>query len=291
MARRREESEGGGPIGKLPEGCISHVLSLTTPPDSCRSALVSAAFRSAANSDALWERFLPSDYESILSRAVDPVKYSSKKELYFRLCDSILVDGGTMSFGLERSTGRKCYMISPRSMNITWSNTPQYWRWISLPESRFAEVAELLAVCWLFMSGKIDCRLLSPKTTYAAYLVFKLASRSYGLGPPRQLASVKLGDYALETDICLQDDEDSDDDDGDDDDDDDGNDHHQEEAQQRQQQRQQPLRDDGWMEIELGEFYNDEGDDGDVEMSLAEVNALHWKSGLIIQGLEVRPKI
>ncbi|XP_038972057.1 putative F-box protein PP2-B8 [Phoenix dactylifera] len=130
----------------------------------------------------------------------------------------------------------------------------------------------------------IDCRLLSPRTTYAAYLVFKLASKSYGLGPPRQLASVKLGDYALETDICLQDDDDSDDDDDDDDDD-------QEEGRRRQQQRQQRLRNDGWMEIELGEFYNDEGDDGDVEMRLSEVNAGHWKSGLIIQGLEVRPQI
>lgn len=96
MARRREESEGGGHIGRLPEECISHVLSLTTPRDACRSALVSTAFHSAASSDALWKRFLPFDYESILSRAVDPVEYSSKRELYLRLCDSILVDGGKM---------------------------------------------------------------------------------------------------------------------------------------------------------------------------------------------------
>ncbi|XP_010923972.1 F-box protein PP2-B11-like [Elaeis guineensis] len=284
MARRQEESEGGGYIGRLPEECISHVLSFTTPRDACRSALVSAAFHSAASSDALWQRFLPSDYESILSRAVDPVEYSSKRELYLRLCDSILVDGGQMSFGLEKSTGRKCYMISPRIMNIVWSYEPQYWRWLSLAESRFAEVAELLTVCWLEVNGNIDTRLLSPRTTYVAYLVFKLASESYGLGPPPQLASVRLGAYASEIDVCLQDDDD-DDGDGDDSDDDDD----QEEGGRWQQRRH--LRDDGWMEIELGEFYNDVGDDGDVEMSCSSVKALHWKSGLIVQGLEVRPKI
>ncbi|XP_073115546.1 F-box protein PP2-B10 [Elaeis guineensis] len=261
MASRQEEkSEGGGHIDWLPEGCISHVLSFTTPRDSCRSALVSPTFRSAASSDALWERFLPSDHQSILSQAVDPVRYSSKKELYFRLCDSILIDGGKMSFQLERSTGRKCYMISPRSMHIIWGWDERYWRWISLPESRFLEVAELRAVCWFDIGGRIACQLLSPRTSYAAYLVFKLASESYGLHNPPQLASVRLGAYASEINVCLQ-------------------------------QQQQRLRNDGWMEIELGEFYNDMGDDGDVEMSLRQVQALHGKRGLIIQGLEVRPKI
>ncbi|XP_038977404.1 F-box protein PP2-B11-like [Phoenix dactylifera] len=303
MAGRGEESEGSGHIGRLPEDCISHVLSLTTPRDSCRAALVSAAFRSAASSDAVWERFLPSDYQSILSRAVDPVEFSSTRELYFRLCDSILVDGGRLSFQLERSTGRKCYMICPRSMRIIWGNEPQYWRWISLPESRnvhdpslldvvyivitiplstwkiallgirFAEVAVLLAVCWFDIGGRIDCQLLSLRTTYAAYLVFKFASRSFGLGPPPQLASVKLGAYASEINVCLQDDGDGND--GDD----------------LEERRRRRLRDDGWMEIELGEFYNDEGNGGDVEMGLMQVRALHWKSGLIVQGLEVRPKI
>ncbi|XP_038972056.1 F-box protein PP2-B11-like [Phoenix dactylifera] len=284
MAGRGEESEGSGHIGRLPEDCISHVLSLTTPRDSCRAALVSAAFRSAASSDAVWERFLPSDYQSILSRAVDPVEFSSTRELYFRLCDSILVDGGRLqSFQLERSTGRKCYMICPRSMRIIWESDPRYCRWISLPESRFAEVAVLLAVCWFDIGGRIDCQLLSLRTTYAAYLVFKFASGSFGLGPPPQLASVKLGAYASEINVCLQDDGNGND--GDD------LEEGRRRRRRRRRRRQRRLRDDGWMEIELGEFYNDEGNGGDVEMGLMEVRALHWKSGLIVQGLQVRPKI
>lgn len=79
----------------LSEGFVSYILSFTSPPDTCRSALVSSLFRSAADSDLVWEKFLPSDYEEIISRSVFPVVFSSKKELYFRLCNNpILVDDG-----------------------------------------------------------------------------------------------------------------------------------------------------------------------------------------------------
>nr|CAD1835575.1 unnamed protein product [Ananas comosus var. bracteatus] len=84
-------------------------------------------------------------------------------------------------------------------MSIVWSYHPQYWRRIHHPESRFAEVAELLSVCWLHIGGTIDSQLLSHRTTYAAYLVFKLAPDSYGLNSTSQFASVKLGAYALRT--------------------------------------------------------------------------------------------
>ncbi|PIA36200.1 hypothetical protein AQUCO_03400247v1 [Aquilegia coerulea] len=50
-------------------------------------------------------------------------------------------------------------------------------------------------------------------------------------------------------------------------------------------------RDDGWMEIELGEFYNDQGEDGEVQMTLTEIKGGHLKCGLIVQGIELRPKV
>lgn len=82
-----EERERGNEFAKLPKECILHVFSFATPRDSCRSAVVSKAFLSCTGTDALWERFLPSDYAEILSRAVNPVSSpSSKKELYFGLC-------------------------------------------------------------------------------------------------------------------------------------------------------------------------------------------------------------
>ncbi|XP_010935983.1 putative F-box protein PP2-B12 [Elaeis guineensis] len=286
---------GCGDICALPEGCISDVISLTSPVDACRSAAVCTTFRSAAVSDTVWERFLPPDYRSILSRAVQPVEYSSKKELFFRLCESILIDDGKMSFSLEKSSGAKCYMLSARQIFIVWGDTPEYWIWHPLPESRFSEVAELVDVCWLEIRGKIESSILTPKTTYAAYLIFKADPDSGGLGFVNQETTVKLGAqvsahtvnvqpivsgrpryrhrlYFLNQiwDAMLEE--------------------HADAEENKIAARAPQSRADGWMEMEMGEFYNDEGEDGEVEMNLMEVKGGHWKSGLIIQGIEIRPK-
>ncbi|XP_009412445.2 F-box protein PP2-B10 [Musa acuminata AAA Group] len=282
---KRRETEGGGELARLPEECVALVLSHTSPRDSCRSALVSSAFLSAANSDVLWERFLPSDYADILSRAVHPVEYSSKKQLYIRLCDSILLDDGKVSFRLEKSTGGKCYMVSAESMTIIWGYESRYWRWVPHPESRFAKVAELLSVCWLHIRGSMNCRLLSRRTRYVVCIVFKLTPGSHGLGDPPQKASVKLGSYASESFIRLQPDDD------DDDDDESEEEGEEEKAAVEGEDAKTRLREDGWMEMELGDFYTEEGDDGNVEVNLRETEGLNWKRGLIVQGLEFRPKI
>lgn len=84
-------------ILRLPEACLAHVISLTTPTDACRSSAVSTAFHAAASSDLVWERFLPLDYSSILSCANHPIDLmTSKKELFLSLTeDHILIDQGT----------------------------------------------------------------------------------------------------------------------------------------------------------------------------------------------------
>ncbi|KAI7983008.1 F-box protein PP2-B15 [Camellia lanceoleosa] len=78
----------------LLDDCVSTILSNTSPLDACSSLSVSSSFRSAANSDIVWERLLPFDYEDIVSRSVTPLKFSSKKEIFVCLCDPILTDGG-----------------------------------------------------------------------------------------------------------------------------------------------------------------------------------------------------
>ncbi|XP_072973186.1 uncharacterized protein [Typha angustifolia] len=289
----------GDDISRLPEECVSHVISMTSPSDSCRCAAVSTAFRSAADSDGVWNRFLPSDLPSILSRAVDPpAGYATKKDLYFRLCDlPLLLDGGKMSFQLERSSGGKCYMLSARSLLIVWGGTMKYWRWISLPDSRFTEVAQLLNVCWLEIRGKIESKMLSRNTTYAAYLIFKTKGQGDSFSYKPQKTMVRLGSHVSHHDVCLAPDSAETR----------GNTHmyrnflnwrgvptlpHVGDAEQEATRnvRCPQKRDDGWMEMEMGEFYNEEGDDGEVEMSLMEIKGGHWKTGLILQGIEVRPK-
>ncbi|KAL7083963.1 hypothetical protein ACP275_14G195500 [Erythranthe tilingii] len=296
--------ESCGEIYALPEDCIANALSLTSPKDACRLSAVASTFRSACESDTVWDRFLPSDYRDIISRAVDGpdsllADIHSKKDLYIHLCDHpLLIDGGGKSFSLEKLSGKKCFMLAAKELSIVWGDSPEYWRWISLPESRFAEVAELLNVCWFEMHGKISTKMLSPRTNYAAYLVFSCKSRTYGFEHQPAEASIAAGGYESEKrTICLD-----------------------PEGEQRQRyqivprqigsiyrrflgaRRQQDdvpterkteypkQRSDGWMEVELGEYFVKEGQDCDLRVSLMEVNGGNWKSGLIIQGFEIRPK-
>uniref|UniRef100_A0A804ITS5 F-box domain-containing protein n=1 Tax=Musa acuminata subsp. malaccensis TaxID=214687 RepID=A0A804ITS5_MUSAM len=294
-------------LEKLPELCVAHVISLTSPRVACRLSAVSTTFRAAATSDTVWDCFLPSDWQSLVSRAVHPVEFSSfssKRDIFFHLCDPILIDDGKMSFSVDRSSGAKCYILSARELSITWADAPWYWRWRCLPESRFAEVAELTSVCWLEIRGKIESRMLSRKTAYAAYLIYDTANYAFGLNHPSQEASVKVGVHSSTKLVCLQPTDmlsrrhaqrasalcyrkEAEEVDGD-----------SKEAEEVDESAEEveevdgapQARNDDWMELELGEFYIDEGDDGEVKIRLLEVKGGHWKRGLIIEGIEIRPK-
>ncbi|XP_004138901.1 F-box protein PP2-B10 [Cucumis sativus] len=296
----------------LPEGCVSHILSFTSPQDVCRSASVSSTFRSAADSDALWDRFLPPDYADEISHALSHLfpPFSSKKQLYLHLCRfPVLIHGGAKSFSLDKKTGKKCYMISPRQLSIVWGDVPRYWRWSSTPEARFGEVAELVSVCWLEIRGKIETEMLSPGTLYSAHLVFKPTTSSYGFQQqPVEVGVGLTGTEPVKRTVYLDD-------------------------VSRDWRQRHPIvhrgfglfnlggrrsmigtqvgtppeitrndapavdcgrhipkeREDRWLEVQLGEFFHD-GDNGELEISVLEVKGGHWKGGLLIQGIEIRPK-
>jgi hypothetical protein len=48
------------------------------------------------------------------------------------------------------------------------------------------------------------------------------------------------------------------------------------------------VRSDGWLEIEIGEFYNSGLEDEEIQMNVKEHE--NFKSGIFIEGIEVRPK-
>lgn len=136
-------------------------------------------------------------------------------------------------------------------------------------------MAVLMDVCWLDICGRIDCRELSPKTAYKAYLIFNLDPESYGLKFYPQRASVRLAAQISEGEVYLRANEDLD---------------LQEGLDTPPGVRVPQMRSDGWLEIELGEFFNEDGGDGEVSMSFREVEVLNWKRGLIVEGIQVRPK-
>lgn len=156
-------------------------------------------------------------------------------------------------------------------------------------------MAELLDVCWFEVRGKININMLSTGTNYAAYLVFTCKSRTYGFEHQPAEAFVSISGHESEKRIVCLDPEGA--------------------ERQRYQivprriglfyhrlrQRRQDMsmeqnteypkqRKDGWMEVELGEYFVEGGQDGDLEVSLMEVKGGNWKRGLTIQGIEIRPK-
>ncbi|KAJ4980966.1 hypothetical protein NE237_031803 [Protea cynaroides] len=288
----------------LPEVCIANILSRTSARDACRFSVVSSVFQFVVNSDSVWERFLPSDYQQILSSSVSPFPFvfSSKKELYFHLCDNpVLIDNGTKTFALDKCSGKKCYMIGAKELSICAIYNPMGWIWQSSSESRFSEVVESRMLGRLEVSGRMETQLLSPNTTYVAYLVIKFTDSASGFDYTLAKVSVKLasnggGEREMRV-VSLKPV---------------GRQKRQLELVHRRiadflrrlrppdaadQQLPPPQypqvpreRGDGWFEIELGEFFNEKGEDGDVEMSLMEINVRGHKCGLIIQGIELRPK-
>ncbi|CAN1219744.1 F-box protein PP2-B15 [Linum perenne] len=231
-------------VNSLPEDCLSAILCFTSPQDASVSSSVSSFFHSAANSDSVWETFLPSDYPLIVSDSIPPLKFTSKKELFHRLCDSVLIDNGLKQFKLQKSTGHKSYILSARDLSITWSSESMYWAWTSVPESRFSEVAMLRTMSWLEIEGKIRAKMLTPNTKYGAYLLIQITDRSYGLDSMPSVVSVNVNGE----------------------------------------------REDGWLEVEIGEFFSGESDE-EVRMCLKEVKGYHLKGGLVVEGIEVRPKL
>ncbi|CAL5397274.1 unnamed protein product [Camellia sinensis] len=265
----------------LPQDCIGYILSFASARDICRMSLVSPAMQVASESDILWEKFLPLDYEEVLSRLVSPIVFKSKKELFLKLCNPVLIDKGEKMLWLDKLTGKKSCMLSARELSITWADHPLYWSWKPLLQSRFAEVVELISIWWLEINAKINTRMLSPNTSYKAYLIVKFANRAYGLDSLHSKVSVEVSNYRTNRTIYLR-------------------------HPDRKIQLSERLytlssvytgnedtvpckREDGWLEIELGEFYND-GSEDEVKMSLKEVSGAHLKGGLIVGGIEIRPK-
>ncbi|KAF3594581.1 hypothetical protein DY000_02026112 [Brassica cretica] len=149
-----------------------------------RRLQVTSLSRRDAESNAAWEKFLPFDPRLVVDHSLSRL---SNNHLFLRFCESPLLidDGRTL---LERS-GKKCWMLSARKLEIVWVDSPEYWLWISIPDSRlnsfqngrehstvkhwFEEVAALLMVCWFEIRGNISSSMLSKGTVYGAYLVFK----------------------------------------------------------------------------------------------------------------------
>lgn len=179
------------------------------------------------------------------------------------ICLRIIICLILQSISLDKTTGKKSYMLCARELDITWSENSLYWSWKHLLQSRFAQVSELVMVCWLEISATINTRMLSANTYYGAFLVVKFANRAFGLDHLASEVLIQVGDSKYEGSICL--------------------------CRTKSSDRIRERR-DGWMEVEIGYFHTEDADTGkEVKMRLREVKGVHLKGGLIVEGIEVRP--
>ncbi|GKV02495.1 hypothetical protein SLEP1_g14928 [Rubroshorea leprosula] len=188
-----------------------------------------------------------------------------------KMCESFFSKLDTLELEdlpkLARLSGRICHMLPARHLVIWRGDNPAYWRWFK-PDPRFPEVAEALVNIIFQIHGRISTRMLSPKTRYKAYLVFKLADKPDGFKNKPIEAAILLGGaevskrnvYELQAESEIV-----------------GNgDHFPQE------------RGDNWLEVELGEIEFTKERGGDLEIYLEE-RIDDNRRGVIIQGMEIRP--
>lgn len=131
---------------------------------------------------------------------------------------------------------------------------------------RFGIVAELICVWWFDIRGKTNTRFLSPGTRYSAYIVFKKLANCDGFEDVVMEAEIKmLGEEHFRRFICFDESMDG----------------------GRRNVVKPEKRQDGWMEVELGEFFNEGLHSDEINMRVFESRYL--KNGLIILGIEIRP--
>ncbi|CAN0892411.1 Putative F-box protein PP2-B12 [Linum grandiflorum] len=157
-------------MDELPEECVEKVMSYVGPQQTCRLAVLSKTLWSASQSEQLWQSFLPACYESVISQSsssdLKPLQGITNRQLVRRLCQSpILIDQGDKSWMLDRRTGKITMMVMIPNGLQTSMSLYQHDFYFKLRDTIHTQRV-----------------LLSPSTSYTAYLVLKL-EKHYHVGP------------------------------------------------------------------------------------------------------------
>ncbi|VVB03877.1 unnamed protein product [Arabis nemorensis] len=124
------------------------------------------------------------------------------------------------------------------------------------------------------MGGNMNTQILSPGTHYKAYVVYKIRNRRHGLRDlPIQVGVGFKGQEKPKKFICF-----------------DESTNKIKEWPKRELMKSEK-REDGWIEAEIGDFFNEGGLMGfdEIEVSIVDITSPNWKCGVIIQGIEFRP--
>ncbi|KAH9291049.1 hypothetical protein KI387_044178 [Taxus chinensis] len=228
------------------------------------------------DSDTVWEKRLPENYQQILTKMVSPANFSSKKQIYNSLCESFLIENGTKRIWLDKSTGKIGCMLSAKALDITWGNDTRYWRWVSRDDSKFEQVAELVLVWWFEVWRRIECTLLSPNTQYIVSFVVKIDKTEVPSYPSPFVFSLKTPNGDLIESARFLDDLEK-------------------PVEKHGGLKMTPVTygENGWIEFVVGEFSLEDDEDNDdtkdIDVSMKNTSSC-IKSGIFIDGVKIVPK-
>ncbi|KAF3336367.1 F-box protein PP2-B11 [Carex littledalei] len=177
-----------------------------------------------------------------------------------------------MAFGLEKSSGAKCFTISARAMSISFIDSKCLWKWVPLSNSRFSEAAKLrfnrlFNKGAMAFSGRISTTTLSSETTYTAYLIYKCKDHNFRTCIPASFleSSVDIGTTKTYNGIvCLH-----------------------PKFNSRSDVEWPTGRRGRWMEVKVGEFYVKSGEDEKVKIILQKSQGDEIPCILLL-GMEIR---
>ncbi|XP_048129196.1 uncharacterized protein PHLOEM PROTEIN 2-LIKE A4-like isoform X2 [Rhodamnia argentea] len=151
-------------------------------------------------------------------------------------------------------------MNDKKLLSIIWIDSPEYWCWKNDEKEKCyggevdVTVAELKTVCWLQISGAFKTIVLSPKTTYEVAFVVKRIANRRGWYLPVNL-NLTLPDKTTQGRI----------------------------------ENLEKTPEGEWKHILVGTFVTTPENVGEISFSFSETGN-HWKSGLLIKGVALRPK-
>ncbi|XP_039155755.1 uncharacterized protein PHLOEM PROTEIN 2-LIKE A4-like [Eucalyptus grandis] len=181
------------------------------------------------------------------------------EELCNRIYGGVFMNPNKLKFWVDQDLEKHCFLLLAQELSLTWIDNEQYWGWIDQKEKCFSgevdiPAAELLEVCWLSIWGKFKTIMLSPKTPYEVAFVVKMNENSRGWHAPVNL-SLTLPDGTTQGRI--------------------------ENLEEKQK--------GGWIDILAGTFMTNPKNVGEISFSFSETGG-HWKSGILIKGVVLRPK-
>ncbi|XP_056164739.1 uncharacterized protein PHLOEM PROTEIN 2-LIKE A4-like [Syzygium oleosum] len=196
---------------------------------------------------------------TFVRKATNVDSSTSIEELCNRIYGGVFMNSNKLKFRVNQDLEKNCFLLLAKDLSITWIDDRQYWDWIDQKEKCFSgevdiPAAKLLKVCWLNIWGKFKTIMLSPKTTYEVSFKVKISGNSGGWHAPVNL-NLTLPDGTTQGRI--------------------------ENLEEKQKGE--------WIDILVGTFMTNPKNVGEISFSFSETGG-HWKSGLLVKGVVLRPK-